>query len=77
LGQTASWAAAVDLAPSHAGVLFGVMNTVAQIAATIAPIATPAIALRFGWTAALDFSAAMLALAAVLWIFVHPERPIA
>jgi ACS family glucarate transporter-like MFS transporter len=77
LGQTASWAAAVDLAPSHAGVLFGVMNTVAQIAGTIAPIATPAIALQFGWTAALDFAAAMLALAAVLWLFVHPERPVA
>lgn len=76
-GQTASWAASVDLTPSHAGVLFGVMNTLGQFAGVIAPIATPAIAMRFGWTAALDFSAAMVALAGVLWLFVRPEKAVA
>ena len=76
-GQTASWAAAVDLAPEHAGALFGVMNTIAQIAGAVAPIATPFIATKFGWTAALDFSACMVALAALLWLFVRPDRVVA
>ncbi len=75
-GQTSSWAASVDIAPQHAGALFGLMNTVAQAAGAIAPIATPAIAARFGWTAALDFSAALVALAAILWLFVRPDRTI-
>lgn len=74
-GQTSSWAAAVDLAPKHAGALFGVVNLFAQLAGTIAPIATPAIAARFGWTAALDFSAAMVTLAGLLWTMVNVERP--
>lgn len=75
-GQSASWAAAVDLAPAHAGMLFGAMNTLAQIAGTTAPIATPAIAARFGWVAALDFAAAMVVLAAALWMLVDPSRPV-
>jgi ACS family glucarate transporter-like MFS transporter len=75
-GQTASWAAAVDLAPEHSGTLFGVMNTFAQIAGTIAPVATPAIAGRFGWVMALDFAAGMVALAAILWCAVDPTWPL-
>jgi ACS family glucarate transporter-like MFS transporter len=72
LSQTASWAAPVDLAPAHSGLLFGLMNTTAQIAGVIAPIATPAIAGRFGWVSALDFSAAMVLLAGLLWCAVDP-----
>ena len=72
-GQTSSWAAAVDVAPQHAGVVFGLMNTIAQVTGAVAPIATPIIAKRFGWTAALDFSAALVVLAALLWLFVRPD----
>lgn len=72
--QTPSWAAAIDLTPSHAGTLFGIMNTLAQGMGVIAPVLTPAIAARFGWTTALDFAALLAALAGVLWIFVRPDR---
>ena len=75
--QASSWAAAIDLAPGQAGALFGVMNTLAQVAGTISPVLTPAIAARYGWIAALDFAAAMAALAGFLWLFVNPERPVA
>ena len=73
--QASSWAAAIDLAPGQAGALFGVMNTLAQVAGTISPILTPAIADRYGWIAALDFAAVTAALAGFLWLFVNPERP--
>ena len=76
-GQVASWAGAIDLASSRAATLFGIMNTLAQGAGAIAPVLTPVIAARFGWTAALDFAAALAALAGILWIFVRPERPVA
>jgi ACS family glucarate transporter-like MFS transporter len=75
-GQTSSWAAAVDIAPQHAGALFGLMNTVAQVTGAIAPIATPFIALHFGWTSALDFSAGLVTLAGLLWLVVRPDRPV-
>jgi ACS family glucarate transporter-like MFS transporter len=75
-GQTASWAAAIDIAPSHSASLFGVMNTLAQASGVIAPIATPAIAARFGWTAALDFAALMVIIAALLWLLVNPAKRI-
>lgn len=75
-GQTSSWAASVDIAPQHAGALFGLMNTVAQIAGAFAPIATPLIAERFSWIAALDFSAGMVLLAALLWLWVRPDRTV-
>ena len=75
-GQTSSWAAAVDIAPQHAGALFGLTNALAQITGAIAPIATPYIAAKFGWTAALDFSAGMVTLAGLLWLLVRPDRPL-
>ncbi len=73
--QAPSWTAATDLAPHHAGMLFGAMNTMAQVAGAISPVATPAIAARFGWIAALDFAAAMVLASACLWLFVDPRRP--
>jgi ACS family glucarate transporter-like MFS transporter len=75
-GQTASWAAAIDLAPRHSATLFGLMNTLAQAAGAVAPVLTPMLAARFGWTRALDFAAAMVWLAGLLWIPIHPERPL-
>ena len=74
--QTPSWAASIDLAPSHSATLFGIMNTLAQFTGAAAPVVTPAIAARFGWVRALDFAAAMAALVGVLWIFVQPEKPV-
>jgi MFS transporter, ACS family, glucarate transporter len=75
-GQVASWAGAIDLASSRAATLFGIMNTLAQAAGAIAPVLTPVIAARFGWTAALDFGAMLAALAGILWIFVRPDRSV-
>jgi ACS family glucarate transporter-like MFS transporter len=74
--QAPSWAAAIDVAPEHSGTLFGIMNTLAQFAGACAPVLTPTIAERFGWTSALDFAALMAATTGALWLAVRPERPI-
>jgi ACS family glucarate transporter-like MFS transporter len=74
--QTPSWAASIDLAPSHSATLFGIMNTMAQAFGALAPVLTPFIAARLGWVVALDFAAFMAAVTGVLWLFVRPEKPI-
>lgn len=74
MGQSPAWAASVDLAPAQAATIFGLMNTLAQVAGAAAPILTPALAHRFGWIAALDFAALAAVLAGGLWIFVRPDR---
>jgi MFS transporter, ACS family, glucarate transporter len=75
--QAPSWAATIDIAPEHSATLFGIMNTMAQLAGACAPVLTPMIAERFGWTSALDFAALMAAGAGALWLVVRPERPLA
>jgi ACS family glucarate transporter-like MFS transporter len=75
-GQTPSWAATIDLAPARPATLFGFMNTTAQAAGAVAPVLTPYLAQKLGWTHALDFAAAMVLLAGALWIGVRPDRPL-
>jgi ACS family glucarate transporter-like MFS transporter len=65
------WATCIDLTPGYAGSLSGLMNTCANLAGGMAPISTAYIATKFGWTAALDFAAAVSFCAGVLWVFVN------
>jgi len=62
------WATCIDLTPTHAGSLSGLMNMCGG--AWAAPIATAYIATHFGWTQALDFAALLTAMGGLLWIFV-------
>lgn len=75
-GQTPAWAATIDLAPTRSATLFGFMNTMAQAAGAVAPVLTPFLAQKLGWTHALDFAAVMVLLAGILWIGVRPDRPV-
>jgi len=75
-GQTPAWAATIDLAPERPATLFGFMNTTAQASGAVAPVLTPYLAQKLGWTHALDFAAGMVMLAGVLWLGVRPDRPI-
>jgi ACS family glucarate transporter-like MFS transporter len=76
-GQTAAWAATIDLTLSHPATLFGLMNTGAQAAGAVAPVLTPFLAKTLGWAHALDFAAGMLLLAGVLWLGIRADRPVA
>jgi ACS family glucarate transporter-like MFS transporter len=75
-GQAPSWAATIDIVPTHSATLFGLMNTLAQLAGAISPLLTPLIAARFGWVAALDFAALMTLSAGLVWTFVRPDAPV-
>jgi len=65
------WATCIDLTPEHAGLLSGLMNTCANLAGGIAPIATAYMATKFGWTTALDVAALVTFCGGVMWMFVN------
>ena len=67
------WAACIDLAPHHSGLLAGLMNTGGNLGGWISPILTAYIASHFGWTRALDFAAGMTVLAGVAWLMVNAD----
>ena len=59
------WAAAIDVAGPDAGAAGGIMNAFGNLGGFFAPILTPWIAQRFGWSAGLYFGS-LLALSTVL-----------
>ncbi len=59
------WAAAIDVAGPDAGAAGGIMNAAGNLGGFFAPIVTPWIAHRFGWTYGLYFGG-LLALSTVL-----------
>jgi len=65
------WATANDLSPADSGTISGVMNTAGSLGGVVSPVLTPWIASRFGWIRALDFAAAMVVLAGVLWLLIR------
>jgi ACS family glucarate transporter-like MFS transporter len=68
------WAGCIDISPTYAGSLSGLMNTCANLAGGTAPILTGYLATKYGWSAAFDFAAAVTLTAGVIWIFVNVEE---
>ena len=68
------WAACIDVAPHHSGLLAGLMNMGGNLGGWISPILTAYIATEFGWTHAFDFAAGMTLLAAVAWLMVNADH---
>ena len=68
------WASCIDMTPNYSGSLSGLMNTCANIAGGLAPVATAHIATRFGWSQALDFAAIVNLTAGLLWFFVNADN---
>jgi MFS transporter, ACS family, glucarate transporter len=52
------------------------VNMGAQIGGAVTASLTPWVAQRFGWTTSFGIAAALAVLGAVLWMTVHPERPL-
>jgi MFS transporter, ACS family, glucarate transporter len=74
---TAFWAAVADIAGDSAATVTGITIVGTNTGGTIAPIATPLIAKAIGWTTALDCAAVLALVGGLVWLWVHPERPIA
>lgn len=68
----AFWSSTIDLSPSRAGTLSGVMNTGANLGGTLSPTLTPWLATHFGWSVSLGVAAAVAFLGALAWINIRP-----
>lgn len=65
-----------DIAESYSGSLSGVMATFGSLGGWLSPILTAYIAVRFGWTMALDFAALVTLASAAAWLFIDADVPL-
>jgi ACS family glucarate transporter-like MFS transporter len=68
------WATCIDLVPSYAASLSGLMNMCGALSGALAPILTAYISTKFGWPRALDFIAILSLIAGLLWFFVRADE---
>jgi len=77
LALAACWAAPIDIARDHAGVVTACMNTAGNLGGTVAPLVVSYAVDRLGsWSLALDLTALVYALGAIAWLAVDPSQRI-
>ena len=62
------WAATIDVSGEDAGACGGIVNAVGNLGGFFAPIVTPWIAARFGWTWSLYFAGLLVLATVLVWI---------
>ncbi len=68
------WAGTIAIAGRQVGAAGGIMNTGGNFGGGLAPIVTPMVAARYGWSAGLYLGAAVAVIALVCWLFIDPEQ---
>ncbi len=77
LALGACWAVPIDVAPDHAGVVTGCMNTLGNLGGLVGPLVVGIAVDRWqSWTFPFYITAAMYACGAVAWLAIDPTRPI-
>ena len=70
------WASTINLGGKHVGAACGILNTGANIGGLIAPILTPYVASRVGWSWGLYAGSLIIMVGVLAWCFVDPTREI-
>jgi len=77
LALGACWAVPNDIAPDHAGVITGCMNTLGNLGGLVGPIVVGIAVDRWGsWAFPFYITAAVYALGALAWLAIDPLAPI-
>jgi ACS family glucarate transporter-like MFS transporter len=76
LSQSSFWSVSVDLAGRSSGLFSSIVNMGGQIGGAVTASLTPWIAKRAGWTSSFNLAALFAVIAAICWLFVHPEQPL-
>jgi ACS family glucarate transporter-like MFS transporter len=76
VSQSSFWSVSADIAGRSSGVFSSIVNMVGQIGGAVTASLTPWVAQRFGWTTSFAIAAALAVAGGVLWMTVHPERPL-
>jgi len=78
LALGACWAVPIDVAPDHAGVVSGCMNTLGNLGGLLGPLVVGIAVDRWhSWTFPFYVTAAIYASGALAWLAIDPTRPIA
>ena len=73
---SAQWVVTIDITREYAGTVSGIMNFVGNFGGMVSPIVMPLLAHKLGWTPALEIASGVIIAGSLLWIPLHPERPI-
>jgi MFS transporter, ACS family, glucarate transporter len=76
VSQSSFWSVSADIAGRNSGVFSSMVNMGAQVGGAVTASLTPWVAQRFGWTTSFAIAAALALVGALLWMTVHPERPL-
>ncbi len=72
--EGAYWAATIQAGGKEAGAAFGILNGGGNLGGFLAPVATPWLASKFGWSAGLYFGCLVVCLSIGVWSFIDMER---
>jgi ACS family glucarate transporter-like MFS transporter len=72
--DVAFWTATIGISGKEVGAAGAIMNTGGNAGGFLAPIVTPLIAARFGWSAALYFGSLVAVAALLTWLPFNPAR---
>ena len=77
LALSACWAAPLDVAAAHAGVITGFMNTFGNLGGLLCPLVVGwAVERQHSWTLPFHITAAVYAAGALAWLAIDPDRRI-
>jgi ACS family glucarate transporter-like MFS transporter len=76
LTNTAAWASCQDLGQKFGGSVVAWMNTWSNIGGFLCPTVTALLVEAFGWQTALSTTSIIIAVGAVAWLFVKPDKPL-
>ncbi|MDU6732306.1 MAG: MFS transporter, partial [Staphylococcus epidermidis] len=71
-----SWAAATDLGRNFSGTVSGWMNLWGNVGALISPLLAGIVVDHLGWSMTLQLLIVPAIIAAILWFFVKPDKPL-
>jgi ACS family glucarate transporter-like MFS transporter len=71
------WVTCNDIAAEFSGTVSGIMTTFGSLGGWLSPIVTAAVAIQFGWTAALDLAALVTLASGLAWLLVDAGQVIA
>ena len=77
LVDAAYWVAALHVAGRRAQLSTGILNTFGNLSGSLAAILVPTVAHTWGWAAAIGSGTVFAVIAALLWLGIRADRPIA
>ena len=71
------WSTAIHMGGKQVGAACGIMNCGGNLGGMLAPILTPMIAQRFGWSGGLSFASAVVLAGMMAWLLIEPTHQVA